>query len=158
MIKLDERMSITKKTAIEAVSISVTKAKDSIEQIEPQKAEKYSDAAPGPLRSTRISSLRYQRSRVKPTKTSLKFNPVSPFLVKTARLQAGRGKFKAIKKFFGICRDELDPLQARPSAIFAQPKSQLACSRKTRAIMRDLLSKNWNESRSSSTGAQLLDL
>ena len=116
-------MSITKKTAIEAVSISFTNAKDSIKQSEPQKAEKYSDAAPGPLRSTRISSLRYQRSRVKPTKTSLKFNPVSPFLVKTARLQAGRGKFKAIKKFFGICCDELDPPQARPSAIFARPKA-----------------------------------
>ena len=114
MIKLDERMSITKKTAIEAVSISFTNAKDSIKHSEPQKAEKYSDAAPGPLRSTRISSLLYQRSRVKPLKTSIKFNPVSPFLVKTARLQAGRRKFKPIKRFFGICRDELDPLQGVP--------------------------------------------
>jgi|SRR6516164_626483 hypothetical protein len=129
MIKLDERISITKKTAIEAVSISVTNAKESIKQSKPQKAEKYSDAAPGPLRSTRISSLRYQRSRVKPLKTSIKFNPVSPFLVKTARLQTGRRKFKPIKKFFGICRDELDPLQGVPKRNIRTTKSQLVCSR-----------------------------
>jgi len=102
MIKLDESMSIAKKTAIEAVSISVPKAKDSIEQGEPQKTEKYSDAAPGPLRSTRISSLRYQRSRVKPPKTSIKFIPVSPFLMKTARLRGGRRKFKLTKVLWDL--------------------------------------------------------
>jgi|SRR6516164_4120227 hypothetical protein len=89
MIKLDESVSVTKKTAIEAASISFTNAKDSIKQSEPQKAEKYSDAAPGPLRSTRISSFQYQRSRVKALKTSIKFNPVSPFLVKTVRFAGG---------------------------------------------------------------------
>ena len=89
MMKLHERMSITKKTAIEAVPISFTNARDSIRQSEPLKAEKYSDAAPGLLRSALISSLRYQRSRVKSLNTSIRFNPVSLSLVKTGPL-AGR--------------------------------------------------------------------
>ena len=123
MTKLDESVSITKKTAIEAASISFTNAKDSIKQSEPQKAEKYSDAAPGPLQSTRISSLRYQRSPVKALKTPIKFNPVSPFLVKTVRLPAGRRKFN--KKFFVICPDELDPHQGCAQAQYSQNQGQL---------------------------------
>jgi hypothetical protein len=70
---------------------------------------------------------------------------LASFLLNVPEADLAIQDFKTIKKF----RDHL--LHGRPISENSLPIE------KTRVIVRDLLSKNWNESRSSSTGACILD-
>jgi hypothetical protein len=55
----------------------------------------------------------------------MKIGATSMFLslVKTVRLQGGRWEFRPMKKFFVICRDELDRLRRVPEAQYSHNRS-----------------------------------